>query len=79
MGYITVKGASEQWNMSVRSIQALCKQGRIEGARKSNNLWQIPEDAQRPADGRLISGKYVNWRQKYGKITDMPKKEKQSS
>lgn len=60
--FISVKQAAEKWELSVRSVQSLCANGRIEGAMKISNVWVIPEDAQLPADGRIKTGKYVNWR-----------------
>lgn len=32
--------------------------GRIQGAVKFENTWAIPEDAQKPRDRRIKSGKY---------------------
>ena len=61
-GFITVKEASEKWKVSLRTVQALCAEGKIEGASKMANVWIIPEDAEYPGDGRIKSGKYINWR-----------------
>lgn len=33
-GYITSKEAALRWNVSVRSVQALCAEGKIEGGYK---------------------------------------------
>ena len=63
-GYITVKDVAEKWNMSVRSIQNLCAAGKLDGVVRFGNAWAIPEDAQKPQDGRIISGSYKNWRKK---------------
>ncbi|MEE1009981.1 MAG: helix-turn-helix domain-containing protein [Agathobacter sp.] len=60
--YITVQEAAEQWGLSVRRVQTLCNENRIEGAKKFGTIWAIPKDASRPKDGRLKSGKYTNWR-----------------
>lgn len=32
MEYMTVKEASKKWNITMRRIQVLCSEGRIEGA-----------------------------------------------
>jgi hypothetical protein len=53
MKYITPKEAGEKWGISDRRIQLLCKQGRIEGAYRLGWTWAIPEDAEKPVDGRL--------------------------
>ena len=58
-GYITIKDASEKWGIGERRINTLCMEGRIDGAVKFGNTWAIPEDAIKPADARLSSGKYI--------------------
>lgn len=63
-GFITAKDAAEKWNMSVRNIQNLCAAGKLDGAVKFGNVWAIPEDAEKPQDGRITSGSYKNWRKK---------------
>ena len=67
VGYVTAKDAAEKWNMPVRSIQGLCAAGRIEGAVKFGSVWAIPEETEKPQDGRVISGEYRNWRKKFVK------------
>ncbi|MCQ2427890.1 MAG: GHMP kinase [Clostridia bacterium] len=52
MSYISVREASEKWGLEERRITALCRDGRIIGARKNGKLWEIPDDAPRPLDGR---------------------------
>lgn len=52
MVYITVKEASEKWNIGERRICILCKEGRIPGAVKKSCVWMIPETAGKPEDGR---------------------------
>lgn len=54
-----VKDAAKLWNISERRVSALCKNGRITGARKSGKSWLIPADAQKPADSRIRSGAYM--------------------
>ncbi|MDD6136715.1 MAG: AAA family ATPase, partial [Lachnospiraceae bacterium] len=48
-----------EWEMSKRTINDLCNKGKIPGAVKEGRKWLIPDDAVRPADGRVSSGKYV--------------------
>ena len=55
----TCKQLSLEWGISERAINELCKKGKITGAAKVGRIWQIPDDAERPADGRISSGKYV--------------------
>lgn len=57
--YMTVKEAAEKWELSVRRVQLLCVEGRIEGAMKYASVWAIPKDAEKPKDERIITGKYI--------------------
>lgn len=52
MGYISLKQASELWNISERRIRRLIQENRIEGAIKIGNAWNIPEEANKPIDKR---------------------------
>lgn len=58
MKYISAIEAAERWNLSRRRVITLCNNGRIEGAQKAGATWIIPEDAEKPADARIKSGKY---------------------
>lgn len=64
MDIITIKEASLIWGVSVRRITALCNEGRIAGARKIAGVWLLPENAEKPVDARIKSGKYKKWRNK---------------
>lgn len=59
MEYMTIKEASEKWNLSVRRVQTICKEGMIPGSMKFGNSWAIPKDTEKPIDKRVKSGKYV--------------------
>lgn len=48
-----------EWGISYRSVNDMCKKGKVQGAQKVKGIWQIPDDAMKPADGRVVSGKYV--------------------
>jgi Fic family protein len=52
MKYISVKEASEKWNISDRRIRVLCQNKRINGALKIGRNWSIPFDAAKPIDAR---------------------------
>lgn len=54
MKYLTVKEASEKWNISERRVRTLCDEGRISGAFKMGWIWSIPETAEKPIDARTI-------------------------
>ena len=55
---MTCKEKALEWGVSIRTINNLCKQGKIPGAIKVNRSWKIPDDAEKPKDGRVTSGKY---------------------
>ena len=59
MGYLSIKQTSDKWGISVRRIQVLCSEDRIPGATKIGSYWAIPEDAAKPKDARIKSGRYV--------------------
>lgn len=52
MEYITIEKAAEKWGLSLRRAQDLCKLGRVSGAKRFGTNWMVPENADRPADGR---------------------------
>ena len=54
MGYLSIRQTAEKsW------ISDLCNAGRISGATKIGSYWAIPADAEKPADARIKSGRYV--------------------
>ena len=48
-----------EWGVSVRAVNAICNSGRVPGAKKIGGLWQLPDDAKKPTDARVSSGKYI--------------------
>lgn len=54
MEYMTTKEAVEKWNISERRIRQLLQEGRIEGTVKIGSTWNIPKDAIKPVDKRII-------------------------
>lgn len=59
MEYLSVSQVAEKWGIKQRRIRALCCEGRIDGAYKVGAYWLIPEDAEKPKDERIKSGKYI--------------------
>lgn len=59
MKYISAIEAAERWNLSRRRVVTLCNNERIEGAQKAGSYWIIPENAVKPKDARIKSGKYI--------------------
>jgi hypothetical protein len=62
MDYITAQEAADKWGITRRRVQILCVEGRIKGAMKKANLWLLPEDAEKPIDGRSV--RYNNTEEK---------------
>ena len=63
MKYISIKETAVKWGISTRRIQILCKQDRIPGAFHVGNSWAIPEDAEKPRDERIKTGRYIKKKQ----------------
>ena len=63
-GYTTVGEIAERWKLSERTVQIMCLEGKIVGATKFGRSWAIPDNVERPADGRITTGEYKNWRKK---------------
>lgn len=59
MEYLSISQVAEKWMLSTRRINVLCSEGRILGATKIGSYWAIPADAEKPADARIKSGRYV--------------------
>ena len=59
MEYLSISQVAEKWRLSARRINVLCSEGRILGATKIGSYWAIPADAEKPADARIKSGRYV--------------------
>ena len=54
MKFMTTKEAREKWEISERRIRQLLEEGRIEGAIKNGNSWNIPDYAIKPVDKRRV-------------------------
>lgn len=57
--FISTTEAAAKWGLSNRRVAILCAEGRIEDAQKIGNTWMIPENAEKPTDARIKSGKYI--------------------
>lgn len=54
MQYISAKEAAEKWDISQRRVSILCAENRVPEASMVGNMWLIPKDAVKPADGRAF-------------------------
>lgn len=68
MNYISAKAAAEKWHITQRRVAILCAENRIPNAEMLGNMWLIPADAEKPADGRSVKIKsdkkikpFVKW------------------
>ena len=59
MKYLSAKEAADKGGISDRRVQILCNQDRIPGVIRIGNIWGIPDDAEKPKDERVKSGKYI--------------------
>jgi hypothetical protein len=50
--YMTAQEAAEKWEVSLRWVQRLCKEKRIDGAMNIGRVWLIPQNAKKPIDKR---------------------------
>ncbi len=67
MKFMTTKEVAKRWNISERRIRQLLEEGRIEGAIKNGNSWNIPDYTIKPVDKRTIKP------DNKGFIIDLPK------
>ncbi len=63
-GYLTVREVAERWSLTTRRVQKMCSEGMIPGVTKFGRSWVVPENAEKPKDGRVTTGKYKDWRKK---------------
>lgn len=61
MEFMTTKEAVKKWNISERRIRQLLQDGRIEGAIKNGNSWNIPIDVMKPVDKRVIKANNLDF------------------
>ncbi len=70
MKYMSATEAAAKWGLSSRRVGLLCNEGRIEGAQKAGAVWIIPENAEKPKDARIKSGKYIKIKLEEGELNE---------
>ena len=73
MKYISTMDAAQKWNISDRRVRILCKEGKIPGVKLEGKSYRIPENAEKPIDGRLSvpdAFLYLKWEDKTIGIID---------
>ena len=61
-GYLTIKEVAQNWEVTPRTVQILCSDGRIPGAIKFGRSLAIPVGITKPGDRRITTGEYKDWR-----------------
>ena len=62
--YKSVNEYAEEWGLTPHRIRTMCSEGKIAGAIKFGRDWPIPQDVEKPKDGRVVSGKYKDFRKR---------------
>ncbi|MCR1918473.1 DNA-binding protein [Frisingicoccus caecimuris] len=62
MNYMTLKEASEKWDVTPRRVNYYCAGGRIPTAVKMADVWLIPQKTEKPMDRRHKSSQSVSSR-----------------
>lgn len=57
MEYVTPKEKAKEWGLTQRRVEILCGNGRIPGVYRLGRVCAIPQDAEKPADGRTKESK----------------------
>jgi len=52
MNYISTVHAAKKWSVTISRIAKMCKAGKIPGAVQIGSRWMIPDNLDKPADGR---------------------------
>lgn len=60
--YLTIKEVAKKWKITPRRVQKMCSDGIIPGVEKFGRSWAIPANTQKPKDGRITTGEYIDWR-----------------
>ena len=50
--WISAEQAADKWGITARRVQALCKNGQVDGVVRLGRAWLIPKDTPKPPDGR---------------------------
>jgi len=60
MNYITSQEAATKWGLTRRTVQMYCQSGKIPGAVNPGKQWLLPEDAEKPRDGRFVENTHTS-------------------
>lgn len=79
MEYKSVKDTAARWKISDRRVRILCQQGKIEGAFQKGRVWFIPENTEKPKDGRHTRHKVCEGYYSFKQIYDIYKKKQKKA
>ncbi len=74
MAFMNISTTAERWGLTVRRVQEMCKNGQIKGATRFGRAWMIPEDAEKPVDGRTRAMKERKQSEEKGFLLPAPRK-----
>ena len=56
---MTTADAAVIWGITARRVQILCDNGKVKGAFHVGKTWIIPQNTQKPIDGRTKAAKQI--------------------
>jgi len=56
MEYMTVAETAQKWGVTERRLQEMIREGKLSKAYKLSTIWVMPDDTQKPPDGRVNNG-----------------------
>ena len=59
MEFISAEQTAKKWGISAQRVREYCREGGIDGAKRFGLVYMIPDNAERPKDARIKSGKYI--------------------
>ncbi|ATW26674.1 helix-turn-helix domain-containing protein [Candidatus Formimonas warabiya] len=75
MELMSAKQAAKIWGISPRRVAILCSEGRIPDAQMVGRSWVIPANAEKPADARVKSKRYIKRKEANGSGRDHGREE----
>lgn len=58
--WMSPEEAGHKWGIKTRRVQFLCSLNKIDGVVKMGRMWLIPQNAEKPIDGRTKLAKQHN-------------------
>lgn len=58
--FVSVEDKAAEWKVTKRHVQVLCRNGKIDGAKKQSGVWLIPEGAKKPQSKKSSTAGTLN-------------------